>query len=107
GGPTRAPGICAAGRTPVQALARRQTGIPRKSLRHATCSLGALTSSPRGLSMPTIATVACVLGLALVVLVIWRGRRSPLAPSLALLVLNITAWNFADDRWHAIGEPRR
>jgi hypothetical protein len=20
-------------------------------------------------------------------------------------VLNITAWNFADDRWHAIGEP--
>jgi len=56
--------------------------------------------------MPTIATVACVLGLALVVLVIWRGRRSPLAPSLALLVLNITAWNFADDRWHAIGEPR-
>jgi signal transduction histidine kinase len=55
--------------------------------------------------MPTIATFACVLGLALVVLVIWRGRKSPLAPSLALLALNITAWNFADDRWHAIGEP--
>ncbi len=55
--------------------------------------------------MPTMATMACVLGLALVVLVIWRGRKSPLAPSLALLVLNITAWNFADDRWHAIGEP--
>jgi signal transduction histidine kinase len=47
-----------------------------------------------------VTTIACVLGLALVVLVIWRGRRSPLAPSLALLALNITAWNFADDMWH-------
>ena len=55
--------------------------------------------------MPTIATIACVLGLTLVVLVIWRGRKSPLAPSLALLALNITAWNFADDMWHGIGRP--
>src|SRR5215472_8609 len=54
--------------------------------------------------MPTIATIACVLGLSLVVLVIWRGRRSPLAPPLALLALNITAWNFADDMWHRHGE---
>jgi signal transduction histidine kinase len=54
---------------------------------------------------PTFARAACVLGLALVVLVIWRGRKSPLAPSLALLVLNITAWNFADDAWHASGKP--
>jgi two-component system, NtrC family, sensor histidine kinase HydH len=55
--------------------------------------------------MPHIATIACVLGLALVVLVIWRGRKSPLAPSLALLALNITAWNFADDVWAAAGKP--
>jgi two-component system, NtrC family, sensor histidine kinase HydH len=55
--------------------------------------------------MPHLATIACVLGLALVVLVIWRGRKSPLAPSLALLALDITAWNFADDSWHAAGKP--
>ena len=48
--------------------------------------------------------VACVIGLSLVLLVIWRGRRSPLAAPLALLVLNLTAWNFADDAWHASGE---
>jgi signal transduction histidine kinase len=46
-----------------------------------------------------------MLGLALVVLVIWRGRRSPLAPSLALLVLNITAWSFADAMWQSLGSP--
>ena len=55
--------------------------------------------------MPHIATIACVLGLALVLLVIWRGRKSPLAPPLALLALCITAWNFADDMWHAAGKP--
>src|SRR5215813_5322345 len=48
--------------------------------------------------------VACVLGLSLVLLVIWRGRRSPLAAPLTFLVLNLTAWNFADDAWHASGE---
>jgi signal transduction histidine kinase len=48
--------------------------------------------------------VACVIGLTLVLLVIWRGRRSPLAAPLALLVLNLTAWNFADDAWDATGQ---
>jgi two-component system, NtrC family, sensor histidine kinase HydH len=48
--------------------------------------------------------VACVFGLSLVLLVIWRGRRSPLAAPLSFLVLNLTAWNFADDAWHASGE---
>ncbi|HZW88455.1 MAG TPA: histidine kinase N-terminal 7TM domain-containing protein, partial [Myxococcaceae bacterium] len=51
--------------------------------------------------------VACVLGLSLVLLVIWRGRRSPLAAPLSFLVLNLTAWNFADDAWHASGEQVR
>jgi signal transduction histidine kinase len=46
---------------------------------------------------------ACVFGLALVLLVIWRGRQSPVAAPLALLVLNLTAWNFADDAWDATG----
>ena len=48
--------------------------------------------------------IACVFGLSLVLLVIWRGRRSPLAAPLAFLVLNLTAWNFADDAWHASRE---
>ena len=48
--------------------------------------------------------IACVFGLSLVLLVIWRGRRSPLAAPLSFLVLNLTAWNFADDAWHASGE---
>lgn len=48
--------------------------------------------------------IACVFGLSLVLLVIWRGRRSPLAAPLTLLVLNLTAWNFADDAWQASGE---
>ncbi|HUM12467.1 MAG TPA: histidine kinase N-terminal 7TM domain-containing protein, partial [Myxococcaceae bacterium] len=50
--------------------------------------------------------IACVFGLSLVLLVIWRGRRSPLAAPLAFLVLDLTAWNFADDAWHASGETR-
>ncbi len=50
--------------------------------------------------------IACVFGLSLVLLIIWRGRRSPLAAPLAFLVLNLTAWNFADDAWHASGETR-
>jgi signal transduction histidine kinase len=48
--------------------------------------------------------VACGIGLALALLMIWRGRRSPLAPPLALLLLDLTTWNFADDAWHASGE---
>jgi signal transduction histidine kinase len=51
--------------------------------------------------------VACVFGLSLVLLVIWRGRRSPLAAPLSFLVLNLTAWNFADDAWHASGQTVR
>ncbi len=50
--------------------------------------------------------IACVFGLSLVLLVIWRGRRSPLAAPLVFLVLNLTAWNFADDAWHASDETR-
>ena len=49
--------------------------------------------------------IACVLGLSLVLLVIWRGRRSPLATPLTLLVLDLTASNFADDAWDALGKP--
>jgi len=48
--------------------------------------------------------VACVFGLSLVLLVIWQGRRSPLAAPLAFLVLDLTAWNFADDAWDASGK---
>src|SRR5215471_10799380 len=51
--------------------------------------------------------VACVIRLSLVLLIIWRGRRSPLAAPLAFLVLNLTVWNFADDAWHASGERVR
>lgn len=48
--------------------------------------------------------IACVFGLSLVLLVIWRGRRSPLAGPLTFLVLDLTASNFADDAFHASGE---
>ena len=48
--------------------------------------------------------VACGIGLALALLMISRGRRSPLAPPLALLLLVLTTWNLADDAWHVSGE---
>jgi len=48
--------------------------------------------------------VACAFGLSLAVLTIWRGRGSPLAAPLALLIVDLTTWNFADTIWQASGQ---
>jgi len=48
--------------------------------------------------------VACAFGLFLTFLTIWKGRSSPLAAPLALLILDLTTWNFADMAWHMSGE---
>src|SRR5262249_18396905 len=100
--------VLARSRTPLHAVANCSPGDSGISRRHGPCSRSGHPPAERHIRRMTLRDwpeiVACVIGLSLVLLVIWRGRRSPLAAPLALLVLNLTAWNFADDAWHASGE---